>query len=66
MSGIFGIIHRDGRPVDAARLDRMRDAMAHRGPDGSHIWSEGNAGLGQLMLHTTPESLGEALPFRDP
>ena len=66
MSGIFGIIHRDGRPVDAADLERMREAMAHRGPDGSEIWIDGSAGLGQLMLHSTPESLHETLPWKDP
>ncbi len=46
MSGIFGIIHRDGRPVEAADMERMRDTMAHRGPDGSEIWVDGAVGLG--------------------
>lgn len=70
MSGIFGIVQRDGRPVDTADLQRMRDAMAHRGPDGSDdgsdIWLDGSAGLGQLMLCSTPESLNEPLPYKDP
>jgi len=66
MSGIFGIIHRDGCPVEVADLERMRFAMAHRGPDGSAIWRAGEAGLGQLMLHSTPESLHETLPWQDP
>jgi asparagine synthase (glutamine-hydrolysing) len=43
----------------------MRACLAHRGPDGGEIWIEGVAGLGQLMLHTTPESLHERLPWKD-
>ncbi|RPH97019.1 MAG: asparagine synthetase B [Lysobacterales bacterium] len=66
LSGIFGIVRRDGRPVDAAELERMRDAMAHRGPDGSNIWVDASAGMGQLMLCSTPESLHETLPWQDP
>jgi asparagine synthase (glutamine-hydrolysing) len=65
VSGIFGIVSRGGRPVDSADLERMRSAMAHRGPDGSDIWSDGAVGLGQLMLCTTPESLHEKLPWED-
>jgi asparagine synthase (glutamine-hydrolysing) len=41
----------------------MVDILAHRGPDGRAIWSEGSVGLGHGMLHTTPESLNEHLPF---
>lgn len=66
MSGIFGIVHLGGRRVDPEDLERMRQALAHRGPDGSDIWCEGGTGMGQLMLHSTPESLTETLPWRDP
>jgi len=63
MSAIFGIFHRDGRPVNPEELARMQAALAHRGPDGAGAWHDGPAGLGQLMLHTTPESLNEHLPL---
>ena len=66
MSGIFGIVQLDGRPLQSHDLESMRDALAHRGPDGGSIWVGANAGLGQLMLHTTPESLHENLPRYDP
>ena len=66
MSGIFGIVNLDGRPVDQADLEHMSEVMAHRGPDGGHIWANGSVGLGHLMLHSTPESLHEVLPWRDP
>lgn len=66
MSGIFGIIHRNGRTVNREDLERMKEALAHRGPDGSGSWRVGPAGLGHLALHFTPESKNEPLPLEDP
>ena len=43
----------------------MLTSIAHRGPDGKGTWVKGPIGLGHLMLHTTPESFFEELPFRD-
>lgn len=63
MSAIAGIYYRDGRPVDRADLDRMVEALAHRGPDGSGVWHRGPVGLAHRMLWTTPESLHERLPL---
>lgn len=65
MSGIAGIYNLDGRPADASLLRRMTDAIAHRGPDGVGHWVHGPVGLGQRMLHTTPESLLEQQPLMD-
>ena len=66
MSGILGIINLDRQPVDQLDLDRMLQVLAHRGPDGKRIWADGSVGLGQLMLCTTPESVTEQLPWKDP
>ena len=66
MSGIFGIVNIDGRPVAAHDLQRMRDTLAHRGPNGNGVWLDGPAGFGHLMLHATTESLGETLPWQHP
>jgi asparagine synthase (glutamine-hydrolysing) len=63
MSGIAGTYHLDGRPADRLRVDRMIERMAHRGPDGSGVAVQGAAGFGHLMLHTTPESLHERMPW---
>jgi asparagine synthase (glutamine-hydrolysing) len=65
MSGIAGIYHLDGRPVDLALLRRMTDIIGHRGPDGAGYWLDGPVGLGHRMLHTTPESLRETQPLLD-
>lgn len=66
MSGIAGILHVDGQPLDAPLLTRMTDAMAHRGPDGAGQWTDGDVGFGHRLLHTTPESLHETQPFVSP
>jgi asparagine synthase (glutamine-hydrolysing) len=50
MCGIAGIVLLDGAPVSPAVLQRMTDAVAHRGPDGEGHWIEGNVGLGHRRL----------------
>ena len=56
MSGIAGIVHRDGAPVDRALLDRMTASMGFRGPDAAHTWMSGGAAFGHTLLRTTPGS----------
>ena len=63
MSGIAGIFFLDTQPVDRSVLERMVESLAHRGPDGAGVWSEGPVGLGHRMLWPTPESLHEKLPL---
>lgn len=51
MCGIAGIFHlTTPKPVDPARIERMCEAMAHRGPDGQGIWTGPGVGLGHLRL----------------
>ena len=51
MCGIAGIIHSaNPRPVDPARVERMCDAIAHRGPDGAGVWTTHGIGLGHRRL----------------
>lgn len=65
MSGIAGILHLDGRPVDTADLERMRNAMATRAADGAWVWRDGAVGLVHAMLWTTPEAYGHTRPVTD-
>lgn len=65
MSGLAGIYHLDGRPVELALLERMTCQVAHRGPDASDCWIKGPIGIGHAMLQTTPESLYERQPWLD-
>lgn len=66
MSGLIALLYRDRQPLDFLTLEKMLQALAHRGPDGSQLWGEGSVGLGHCMLWTTPESLQEHLPWTDP
>jgi asparagine synthase (glutamine-hydrolysing) len=51
MCGFCGIARADPRArIDAALLARMRDTLAHRGPDDGHSHVEGGVGLGFRRL----------------
>lgn len=51
MCGIAGIFHLSTpKPVDPVRVERMCDAIAHRGPDGSGVWTAPGVGLGHRRL----------------
>ncbi len=66
MSGIVGIFRRDGAPASPALVRPMLEAIAHRGPDRAAVWADGPVAFGNCVLFTTPESLWETLPSRDP
>ncbi len=63
MSAIAGIINLDGRPVDEQALRRMAEPVRHRGPDGTGFWANGNVGLAELRLNTTPEAASAPMPL---
>jgi asparagine synthase (glutamine-hydrolysing) len=50
MCGIAGLLYLDDRPAERELLDRMTRILAHRGPDGQDIYTEGPLGLGQRRL----------------
>ncbi len=50
MCGISGILRFDGNPPERSILRAMTDRLAHRGPDGSGIFTEGPIGLGHRRL----------------
>ncbi|MEC7399261.1 MAG: asparagine synthetase B, partial [Pseudomonadota bacterium] len=51
MCGIAGIFHcGTPKPVEPHRVERMCDAIAHRGPDGSGVWTAPGVGLGHRRL----------------
>ena len=54
MCGIVGIytFREDAPSVDACLLDKMRDTLQHRGPDGARSWisEDGKVGLGFRRL----------------
>jgi asparagine synthase (glutamine-hydrolysing) len=62
VSGIVGLIHLDGTPVDRDLLGRMTAFLAFRGPDAQATWADGPVGLGHTLLRTTLESEREEQP----
>lgn len=51
MCGIAGVFHFEWiKPVDPKRVTAMTDAMIHRGPDGSGVWTAPGVGLGHRRL----------------
>jgi len=51
MCGIAGLFHTETlKPVEPIRVERMCDAMEHRGPDGSGVWTAPGVGLGHRRL----------------
>lgn len=66
MCGIAGIFHiGTAKPVDPARVRAMTEAIAHRGPDGSGVWTAPGVGLGHRRLSIidiagSPQPMGYA------
>jgi asparagine synthase (glutamine-hydrolysing) len=58
---------RGGPSVDPALVVKMRDTMAHRGPDGSGLWmsSDQRIGLGHRRLAIIDLSAAAAQPMAD-
>ena len=51
MCGIAGIFYpATPKPVDPLRITAMTDVQAHRGPDGSGVWTAPGVGLGHRRL----------------
>ncbi|MGQ0660266.1 XrtA/PEP-CTERM system amidotransferase [Sphingosinicella sp.] len=67
MCGIAGIFHVDvPKPVDPARVEAMTEALAHRGPDGSGVWTAPGVGLGHRRLAIIDLSDAGAQPMLTP
>ncbi len=65
MSGIAGLLHRDGTPAHADEVAGALSALARRGPDRQEIWCRGPIAMACAQLCTTPQSRHEVLPFED-
>jgi len=51
MCGIAGLYSLTvPKPIDPARVERMCDAMIHRGPDGGGVWTAPGVALGHRRL----------------
>ena len=66
MCGIVGIVKLDpSARAEGERLRRMRDALAHRGPDAAALWTDGPVGLAHRRLSIVDVD-GGAQPMASP
>ena len=65
MCGIAGIMMRDGSTPEVETLDRLADALAHRGPDGMGKHIASTVGLVQTRLAIIDLKTGDQ-PLYDP
>jgi asparagine synthase (glutamine-hydrolysing) len=65
MCGICGEIVFGDAAASAARIERMADAMAPRGPDGAGVLVRGRVGFGHRRLKIIDLSEAAAQPFVD-
>jgi asparagine synthase (glutamine-hydrolysing) len=65
MCGIVGSFHPSARGADASVVARMRDRMAHRGPDGCGLWCapDRRCALGHRRLSIIDLSTAAAQPM---
>ena len=67
MCGIAGLFHPDvPKPVDPTRIAAMTSALAHRGPDGSGVWTAPGIGFGHRRLSIIDLSEAAAQPMLTP
>lgn len=50
MCGIVGVCNLRGEPVTAGLVDSLASLIAHRGPDGDGVYTDGAVGLGHRRL----------------
>jgi asparagine synthase (glutamine-hydrolysing) len=65
MCGICGELRFDGTPPDRARIHRMMDRLARRGPDSAGDYIDGPAGLGHRRLSIIDLSEKSGQPMID-
>ncbi len=57
------MVRLDDSPVDPGELDRLTDALTHRGPDGRGVFVDGNVGIGHRRLKIIDLSESAAQPM---
>ncbi|AHB47214.1 asparagine synthase [Hyphomicrobium nitrativorans NL23] len=65
MCGIAGFVRLDGGPAERSVIERMTDAVRHRGPDGSGHFIDGSLALGHRRLSILDLSEHGAQPMHN-
>jgi len=50
MCGIVGRLNFNGKPIKRAEIEKMAQAIRHRGPDNQGVYIKGQVGLGNRRL----------------
>jgi asparagine synthase (glutamine-hydrolysing) len=66
MSAIFGLLARNGAPIEKTQLASIDAALARHGSDASGTWTEGPVALGHRLTCFTPEDRFERQPLCAP
>lgn len=66
MCGITGYINLDGKPASGVILQKMTDAIEHRGPDGQGHFVDGNMAIGHRRLSIIDLSPAGHQPMMSP
>ncbi len=59
MCGIAGVARSGGAAADVREVERMRDALTHRGPDSAGLWGDGPVALAARRLAIIDPEHGE-------
>lgn len=62
MSGIVGILNRDGAPLQRQLLQSFARLLSYRGPDARDVWVDEHVGFAHTLLRTARESINERQP----
>jgi asparagine synthase (glutamine-hydrolysing) len=62
MSGIVGMMCRDGAPAPREVVDGLTQFLSYVGPDAQKVWVSGAVALGHALLGTTREAASEMQP----
>ena len=63
MSGIVGMMCRDGAPAPREVVEGLTQFLSYVGPDAQNVWSNGPVALGHAMLRTMREAANELQPL---
>jgi asparagine synthase (glutamine-hydrolysing) len=63
MSGIVGVLCRDGAPASREVVAGLTQFLSYVGPDTQNIWSSGPVAVGHAALRTTRDAENESQPL---
>jgi asparagine synthase (glutamine-hydrolysing) len=62
MSGFFGMVREDGKPVEERFVEEIAEQLSFRGPDGRSVWTRANVGGSFTLMRTGPANQASQQP----